>query len=67
VAAGYHKFVKYCEQQMSERMNKQPDTEDLMTPLLEPYKQRKPQALELSYLKADSRLVIVAGRCVALI
>lgn len=46
---------------MSDRMNQKSDVQDLATPLLEPYKGRKPQGLELSYLNADSRLVIVAG------
>ena len=62
IAAGYHKFVKYCEQQVSERMSTRPEVSDIMTPILEPFQNRKPKGLELSYLHADSRLAIVAGR-----
>jgi tryprostatin B 6-hydroxylase len=67
VAAGYHNFVKYCDQQLQERLKKKPETMDLMTPIVEPYAggKRKPTKKELSYLCADSRLVIVAGRCVS--
>lgn len=63
VAAGYHNFVKYCDQQLQERLKKKPENIDLMTPIVEPYMdgKRKPTNLELSYLCADSRLVIVAG------
>jgi hypothetical protein len=65
LAAGYHKFVKFCDDQLTERMNKKAETLDLMTPLLVPYQTRKPGWLDLQYLRADSRLLIVAGRYVS--
>ena len=56
--------MKYCDQQLQERLKKEPENIDLMTPIVEPYVggKRKPTKLELSYMCADSRLVIVAGR-----
>ncbi|KIW07631.1 uncharacterized protein PV09_01577 [Verruconis gallopava] len=63
MAAGYHKFVKYCDDQLQERLKKKPKDIDLMSPVVAPFEEgkRKPNKLELSYLCADSRLVIVAG------
>ena len=63
MADGYHKFVKYCDQQLQERLKAEPSNIDLMTPIVEPFVggKKKPNSLELSYMCADSRLVIVAG------
>ncbi|EKG20849.1 Cytochrome P450 [Macrophomina phaseolina MS6] len=61
-AAGYWKFIKYCSDQLDERMKTKPEDPDIMSALVEPLKEKQLTELELKMLQADSRLVIVAGR-----
>ncbi|KAK7700182.1 hypothetical protein SLS57_012180 [Botryosphaeria dothidea] len=60
-AAGYWKFIKYCSDQLDERMQTKPDDPDIMSALIEPLKDKQLSELELKMLQGDSRLIIVAG------
>ncbi|QDS68051.1 hypothetical protein FKW77_009742 [Venturia effusa] len=61
LAAGYWKLIAYCSKQIDDRMNTKPEIPDITTPLLAPYRDKKPTGPDLKSLQADTRLLIVAG------
>ncbi|KAE9968960.1 hypothetical protein BLS_005568 [Venturia inaequalis] len=61
LATSYWKFAAYCSQQLDNRLNAKSGIFDMVTPLLAPFDGNKPTGLDLSYLQADTRLLIVAG------
>jgi hypothetical protein len=42
------------------------ETPDIMTTLLKPFPDKPPTGQDLLMLQGDSRLIVIAGRCVAL-
>lgn len=61
-AADYWKFIKYCARQLDQRMRTKPEDPDILSSLIEPFKDKELTPGELTMLQADSRLIIVAGR-----
>ncbi|CAJ2501230.1 Uu.00g040830.m01.CDS01 [Anthostomella pinea] len=57
-------FMKYCVQQLENRM-KNPktkvDTPDIMSCLLKPSRNKRPTGLDRTLLEGDSQLIVVAG------
>ncbi|KAF2087465.1 cytochrome P450 monooxygenase [Saccharata proteae CBS 121410] len=61
LAAGYWKFINYCNSQLDARLESKPEIPDIMSALLENFGSQKPTGVDLSYLQGDARLIIVAG------
>ena len=63
-ANGFLKFIKYCSEQLEERMKVDKSRDpDIMATLLEHYQRQgvEEKKVELPMLQGDSRLIIVAG------
>ncbi|TVY81920.1 Tryprostatin B 6-hydroxylase [Lachnellula suecica] len=58
---GWWKFIKYSCDKLDERMEAKTDIPDVMSSLLEPWKDKKPTGFDLKMLQGDSQLIIVAG------
>ncbi|TVY15568.1 Tryprostatin B 6-hydroxylase [Lachnellula arida] len=55
------KFINYCSSKLDERMSAKPVVPDIMSSLLEPWKNQRPTGADLSLLQGDSQLIVVAG------
>jgi cytochrome P450 len=53
--------LEILSRKRTHQIQTKPQAPDIMTSLLEPYAKKPPTGLELTYLQADARLIIVAG------
>ena len=63
LAAGYFKFIAFCQQQIENRVQRQgkQDVKDIAHYLVDDYQNAQDKKTALHQLHADSRLIIVAG------
>ena len=63
LAAGYFKFIAFCQQQIENRVQRQgkQDVQDIAHYLVDGFEKSEDKKAALNQLYADSRLIIVAG------
>ncbi|KAI9874353.1 MAG: hypothetical protein M1830_009845 [Pleopsidium flavum] len=55
------KFIRYCSQKLDERINTKVNSPDIMSALLDPWKNNNPTGTDLAMLQGDAQLIVVAG------
>ncbi|KAF7513029.1 hypothetical protein GJ744_011295 [Endocarpon pusillum] len=61
LATDWWRFIGYCWQKLDERMSTKVDIPDVMSALLAPWKDKRPEGGDLEILQGDSQLIVVAG------
>ncbi|KAL9122024.1 MAG: hypothetical protein Q9187_001416 [Circinaria calcarea] len=61
LANDWRRLIKYCSQKLDDRMAMTVAVPDIMSVLLEPWKDRRPTGADLNMLQGDSQLIVVAG------